>query len=976
MKLIFHETSKTGHYSGNPRVFEDEYESVEPEENPNDALDWIEKAKTEEVQAKFKGSLDRWGNREGTLLFAGNSHIDLAWKWRYLQTTDKCRVTLTKACVHAENIPEYSFNASQPQIFEWLRLRFPDLLERVKKHVAAGRICLVGGCWCESDAHIPSGEAWVRQRLHGQLFYKKHFNKYAKASWFPDTFGYATQIPQIMKKSGAIAFYTHKLGSNDTNKFPFTTFWWEAPDGTRLLTQVNGSASRTLLKAGTQGTTPVFSYQDNDPELHPNFSKDINHYMLAPYGKGDGGHGPTGLEVQEKLYLCQHSDKVRLATVDEYFDLVHEKIADRLPVWRDELYYEYHRGTLTTQSLVKRMNRYNEWKLPALEALNVLAKLNAKRDYPTAVLDELWKYTLLNQFHDVLPGSSTVEVYDDCWDIWQWQVKTEKEIEVKAFKALESMDREPLDASLEEALSGAGNIVPVLCFNPVPHEVDTIIQVPDSLLSGVKPTAVITETGEKIGVSALNAIPTPRENLYDIPARYSFPFRLKPFQLATFYLVDKVTVEGGSSITAEVLDDKVEFCNEALKVAIDRKTGAITSLQFKMDGAWKESLLQGPKCFKEGKPELDPGIVLQPFNDMIASEPAWNIKPDFREKPLENPHVSTEILEKDANHVTILSKLELIAPDPEYRKAGPLTSNVGAYYTLFKGDPMLHVTYNINFNAKRVHVKLDIPTVTGANEIEAEVAFHVDKRPTIQETKWDEARWENIMHTWVNMQSKDDSWGFAVINEGKYGIDYHGGNMGISVIRGQSYPEGHVLAWLFEERMRRMDEGMGLQPGWADQGYHNLKFAIYPHQGTAENAKVLQRAHLFNAPPLMYGLGEGKSGPVKLKKTLPVAHFPIDIVAVKIAELDGEGAGWISKGINPESILVVRAVNMKNEKTTGSIDLKGLDGLVKEVSECDLLERTIDDSHELITENGSIIGLKASWNPFEVKTFLLHLGNE
>jgi alpha-mannosidase len=442
LKRLLHETSEFGHYSGNRRNIETEYTQVEDVLNPNEAQDWMEKAKSIETRARFEekykdqiNKLKTGGKPKEISFYCGSSHIDVAWCWRYLQATEKSRVTFTKACFHVENVPEYSFTGSQSLLYDWVLARYPDLFKRMQRSVATGRFELAGGSWVEYDGHIPSGESLVRQRLLGQLFLKKHFGQYATIEWLPDSFGYAPQLPQILKKSNATAFYTNKLGANMVNKFPFCTFLWESPDGTRILAESLNSASRKLLKPNMQAKIRPFTYEDDDFDNPDLFSTDVIPCNILPYGKGDGGHGPTGEEVQERLFM-HTKGIITLSPAMTYFEKVEKDCNNRLPVWKDELYLEWHRGTMTSHALVKRMNRYNEWILPSLEKLCVLASMNSSFEYPRETLHESWKITLLNQFHDTLPGSCIPETYDDCWDMWLWQVENHEHVIGEAFAAL------------------------------------------------------------------------------------------------------------------------------------------------------------------------------------------------------------------------------------------------------------------------------------------------------------------------------------------------------------------------------------------------------------------------------------------------------------------------------------------------------------------------------------------------------------
>jgi alpha-mannosidase len=299
---------------------------------------------------------------------------------------------------------------------------------------------------------------------------------------------------------------------------------------------------------------------------------------------------------------------------------------------------------------------------------------------------------------------------------------------------------------------------------------------------------------------------------------------------------------------------------------------------------------------------------------------------------------------------------------------------------LYHEDPMLYLTMMISFNGKHITMKLDIPTCTRGKEIEAEVAYGMDRRSTVPKTARDMERWENVMHTWANIQAPENSWGFAVINNGKYGIDYRGGYLGISIVRGQDYPNAHYEAWVYNERFNRLDEGMGYQPSWIDQGNHVVKLALYPHKGTATDAKVLARAHAFNVDPLVYRI-PNTVNPAKVAMRgdfkLPVSDPPVCITVIKRAEIDAEinelvNAGYLStRGEKIKQVIIIRAVNTRDTKATSVIHLSGLP--VKDVLECDLIERKIHTGCELASDDGVITEIKAIWKPSEIKTFGLLL---
>nr|MDO8110198.1 glycoside hydrolase family 38 C-terminal domain-containing protein [Candidatus Sigynarchaeota archaeon] len=979
---MLHETSEIGHYSGNRRNIDAEYSQVEEVQNPNEAQEWMEKAKSKETQARFEekykdqiNKLKTGGKPKVISYYCGSSHIDISWCWRYLQTIEKARVTFTKACFHIENVPEFSFTGSQSQLYEWVKARYPELFERMIQAATSGRFELAGGSWVEYDGHIPSGESIVRQRLLGQLFLKKHFGQYATIEWLPDSFGYATQLPQILKKSNARAFYTNKLGANMVNKFPFCTFLWEAPDGTRILAESLNAASRKLLKPCIQEKMHPFTYESDDFENPDFFSTDIIPYNIIPYGKGDGGHGPTGEEVQERLFMHKKGI-ITLAPAKTYFDKIEKECLDRLPVWKDELYLEWHRGTLTSHALVKLMNRYNEWILPALEKLCVLACLNTNFEYPREILQESWKITLLNQFHDVLPGSCIPETYDDCWNMWKWQTETHGHVIDEIFAA---MVRSLATAHEETKPDSPGIKARILHFNPLDHTVKTTVEMPATILGDEPASQVISDDGTRHAVCRVPGVECPGEPLYAIPERIAFVMDLKPHRVTVLSFVDEKITDEKKNVHYHADEKGIELENQALKIIIDKATAAITSMKFHDGKEWKESLLQGKKRFDEGFDEMEPGLKLYSFSDFPKDFAAWNINPKFRHHPYDTRVISVRIADAGDNHITAETVVEYPTKNPEKIDLMDI-SLVTTRYTLYHDDPMLYLTMMILFNGKRITMKLDIPTCTHGKEIEAEVAYSTDRRSTVPKTARNKERWENVMHTWANIQVPDNSWGFAVINNGKYGIDYREGYLGISIVRGQDYPNAHYEAWVYNERFDRLDEGMGYQPSWIDQGNHVVKLALYPHNGTATDAKVLEHAHAFNVDPLVCKIPNtvnqasiARHGGFKL----PISVPPVCITAIKRAEDDSEmnelvRSGYHFAGVGKiEQIIIIRAVNTRDTDARSVIHLSGL--RVTDVLECDLIERKIGNDCELASDGGAITEIKANWKPFEIKTFGLLL---
>ncbi|MBT3275429.1 MAG: alpha-mannosidase 2c1, partial [Spirochaetales bacterium] len=358
-----------------------------------------------------------------TVWSIGHAHIDLGWLWPIRETRRKGGRTFTTALRLMEEYPEYKFGASQPQLYKWVKEDYPSVYEEVKASVKKGKWELQGAMWVEPDMNITGGEALVRQCIYGKAFYKDEFGKDVRNLWLPDVFGYSAALPQILKKSGVDIFMTQKISWNEMNIFPHHTFNWEGIDGTEILTHF----------------LPTNNYNlENTPkqllESQKRFAQsDVQDDFLNLYGIGDGGGGPSRMHIEygKRLQNSEGSPKVKFAFAEEFFKKIAKTPASKLPKWAGELYLELHRGTLTTQGRMKKYNRRLELQLRDVEMLAALAGTWDKKG-----LDQVWEDTLLNQFHDILPGSSITWVYKDAHALSEKNLTVLKAMKEKALDKL------------------------------------------------------------------------------------------------------------------------------------------------------------------------------------------------------------------------------------------------------------------------------------------------------------------------------------------------------------------------------------------------------------------------------------------------------------------------------------------------------------------------------------------------------------
>ncbi|HYM97090.1 MAG TPA: alpha-mannosidase [Candidatus Sulfotelmatobacter sp.] len=322
----------------------------------------------------------------------GHAHIDTAWEWPLREARRKCARSWSTQLALMDEHPDYVFACSQPAQYQWIKESYPHLYARIRQKVRAGQWEPVGAMWVEPDCNLPSGEALVRQLLHGQRFFRREFDRETRIAWLPDVFGYPGNLPQLLKEAGCDYFLTQKLSWNDTNQPEHHTFWWEGIDGTRIFTHFPPADTYNGLLTADELEWSARNFKDGE-------SSDRSLYL---FGYGDGGGGPT-----PEMIDSAHRFGVRMDSATRFFAEASTQAKDLATV-SGELYFELHRGTYTTQSRTKRWNRIAQQTLREAEMWSVAAG-----GYPYEQLEALWKTVPLNQFHDILPGSSIDWVYEE-----------------------------------------------------------------------------------------------------------------------------------------------------------------------------------------------------------------------------------------------------------------------------------------------------------------------------------------------------------------------------------------------------------------------------------------------------------------------------------------------------------------------------------------------------------------------------------
>ena len=359
------------------------------------------------------------GNSEAIANCVGHTHIDVAWLWTLEQTRAKAVRSFSTEIALLKEYPEHKFSSSQPQLYKYVKEDCPEIYEQIKKYAKEGRWEIEGAMWLEADCNLTSGESLIRQILHGKRFMKEEFGKESKILWLPDVFGYSAAMPQILKKCGVDTFVTSKISWNETNKFPYDTFMWRGVDGTEIFTQFITAGEDSKL--GSDDAYSVYNSQLSPLSLARGWEiykqKNISNNILVSFGYGDGGGGVTRemLERNRRLSCGVPSvPKSQITTMTEAIENIQKSFeGKKLPKWVGELYLEFHRATYTSQAKNKRNNRKCEFLLQETETAMLLSERLSNGSYDKAGIYNDWETLLKNQFHDIIPGSSIRDVYED-----------------------------------------------------------------------------------------------------------------------------------------------------------------------------------------------------------------------------------------------------------------------------------------------------------------------------------------------------------------------------------------------------------------------------------------------------------------------------------------------------------------------------------------------------------------------------------
>ncbi len=671
------------------------------------------------------------------IVATGHAHIDVAWLWPLAQTRQKASRTFHTVQRLMEQFPDYHFTQSQPQLYEFVRQDYPALFEQIQQRVAQGRWEAIGGMWVEADCNISGPESLARQFLLGRSFYAEHFGAGVASHvlWLPDVFGYSWAIPQLMQEANIPYFFTIKLSWNQYNRIPYDSFWWQGLDGTRVLTHFSPTPPEGSNALGTTYNGLANPYEILHSWEHTNQKDTIGHDertlpMLTAFGYGDGGGGPTR-EMLENLRIMQEFPalpRVRQASVQEFFQDLEQTAGDTLPTWNGELYFELHRGTYTSQSRNKRANRKSEFALHDAEFLAVQASLlDHDYLYPFADLQTAWQLVCLNQFHDIIPGSSIHEVYVD------------SQRDYRRIAQIASAVREQALAVI--TVHSAGDLLLV----------NTTSSAREDLAFWSQPLAARQQLRDR-GTGEI--VPVQRSDTGTWIAAGSLP------QTSTS-MFDLVEADDTEITTAlEVTPRKLE--NRFVRVELN-EDGDITSIYDKLTA-------------REVLPAGKVANQFQAFEDRPINWDAWDIDIFYDDK---------QWLAEPAHSITVKEQGPLRAEIEIRRRvlSSEYTQNIALSFNSARVD----ITTNIDWRERHILLKAAFPVEILSPVATYEIQWGNVQRPIHRNTSWDWARFETCAQKWVDLSEGD--YGVSLLNDCKYGYDIHDNVIRISLLRSPTMPD-------------------------------------------------------------------------------------------------------------------------------------------------------------------------------------------
>ena len=769
-----------------------------------------------------------------TVHAVGHTHIDVAWLWRLKHTREKAQRSFATVLRLMDEFDDYVFLQTQPQLYQYIKEDCPEIYEGIRQKIREGKWEPDGGMWVESDCNIPSGESLVRQFLHGTRFFEREFGKKCEYLWLPDVFGYSWALPQILKLCEIDTFMTTKISWNQYNTIPNDLFWWRGIDGTEVLTYfVNTPDEGREMTARFSTYSGHMTARSVLGSWKKFRNKDLSRETLIAYGYGDGGGGVN----REMLMMRRAMDQtpglphVKTGTAGAFFRKMHENVekTDRyVPVWDGELYLEYHRGTYTSQAYNKKTNRHLEHKLALAEWLASVDFVSGG-SYPQKEINESWECVLLHQFHDIIPGSSIHEVYEDSRVNYRRAEEQVDQVIRAALNRLAEQPRPEVQAEQSRPEASAGNSAAHMSEN-----------VSKSAGQNAQRFAICSVSS--FGGQELVHIPVREDGtFYDEEGNvlaagktmdgWDVQLNVEPFAGRNITFVSGVAEQG-----CEVFRFGENTLDTPFYSIGWNGEGQLTRLYDKQAG--RSVLRPGAK-----------GNVLEVYEDKSMDFDAWDIDIYYTQK-METMRICEPVRLVECHGLKAVVRFVYA-----YRK-----SRVVQDMIVYRDSRRIDFKTYVDWHEDHRLLKTAFYTDIRATKATYDIQFGHAERPTHWNTSWDWARFEVCGHKWADLS--ETGYGVSLLNDCKYGYSIRDNAMKLSLLKSAKYPDTE-----------------------ADMGEHEFIYALYPHEGAVTEGGTMEEACRLNAPALVVSGGfRATKRIIRVEETAPGAAGGVQIDAVKKAE--------------------------------------------------------------------------------------------
>ncbi len=720
--------------------------------------------------------------KQHRLALLGHAHLDMVWLWPIADTWRAAERTFDSVLQLQQDFPEMVFCHTTPLLYEWMEQNRPDLFAQIQQQIAAGQWEALGGMWVEPELNLVDAESIVRQILYGQRYYQEKFGFISRVAWLPDTFGFCWQLPQLLKQGGMDYFVTQKLRWNDTTRYPHEMFNWRSPDGTEILSLMSAPIG--------EGIDPI-KLSDYCWEWAQRTNGDRQPMWLP--GMGDHGGGPTRdmLEIARRWQTSPFFPEMEFMSAEAYLDNLAGRpceARDQLPTHDRDIYLELHRGCYTVHADQKAYNRDSQNALYSAELWNTIAAMLLDRAYPRQKLETAWKQVLLNQFHDILPGSSIPEVYVDANPEWEAAIRIGEMLTQQALQALFDAIEKPAPP-----LPGA---VPIVVFNPLNWRRSPIVRVAHPNIENSEHPffwKIYTHDHQDDLTNCIQAYVEPDAKAWE-NVWIEFPVENIPACGYRLYWLVRETQPFEQPASNAATDGEYTIENEYLKVEVDPTSGDIVQLWDKQN---QRSIFS------------DYANQIELFQDAGQYWDAWNIDPDYEQHPLPP-----------------LQHFDVVRMESLYAKELWAVGQGGSRgYVLQQGCPWLLIKAQLKGDERHVLQKACFPLNFEADYATYETAAGAITRTTRPATIEEKVQWEVPGLRWADMTAADGSYGVSILSDRKHGYDHTPNQIRLTLLRGPEWPD----------------------PA-ADKGTHHFTYGIYPHVGSWQAANTVQKAREMSQP--------------------------------------------------------------------------------------------------------------------------------